>query len=102
MINLIKELASSGFEVTIIKIKERIEINGIMKPNWSDEILDDLPKLIKKNPKVKMKNDKQKSKRINWKTINKIKEAKEDGLSSKEAADDLGLPLETVNKYWTK
>ena len=98
MIELIKQLANEGFEVRIIEVKPKQTVT-IATPMF------EMPEAKKhkiNSVTVGKERFEKVAKRINWKTINKIKEAKEDGLSSKEAANDLGLPLETVNKYWAK
>lgn len=124
MIELIKELVNEGFEVMVVKVMPKFkETHMILPPAMHIEVGEMIKGgsgkvFAKKGPKPKQKNpnnnpkslltedmaevEKKKStlQRINWKTINKIKEAKEDGLSSAECAKDLGLPLAVVNKYW--
>lgn len=89
MIELIKQLAKEGFRVRVIEVEQRDEVHIALPPAVASEIMG----------YGGLKKEK-KEKRVNWKTIKKIKEAKDDGLSSIEAAKDLNLPLKTVNKYW--
>jgi len=93
MIELIKQLVNEGFKVRIIEVEPKEAIT-IATPVV--ELSKEKSSKVKSEEVVKT----EKTKRINWKTIKKIKEAKEDGLTSGEAAKDLGLPLQTVNKYW--
>lgn len=126
MIELIKELLNEGHDVTIVEVKAKKTITFTSQNIEMPEMKDFKVQSIKVNGKkfVGKKNDQgnpnnnpkslltaemveaEKKKpalqRINWKTINKIKEAKDDGLSSAETAKDLGLPLAVVNKYWIK
>lgn len=44
----------------------------------------------------------KKEKKVNWYTINKMKELKKAGYNSGQIADELGLQLETVNKHYPK
>lgn len=123
MIELIKELANEGFEVMVVKVMPKKEMHIVLPPAMPVEVGEmikggSFKVHAKKGPKPKEVNSNNNPKslltpemaevekakkglqRINWKTINKIKEAKDDGLSSAECAKDLGLPLAVVNKYW--
>ena len=117
MNELIKELLKDGYDVTVVEIKglkttrfespkmdmpepDDFKITGVKVGKMGRIVTNKNIKKIFKNAKKALKDEKPKAKRINWKTINKIKEAKNDGLSSAECAKELGLPLKTVNKHW--
>jgi len=94
MIELIKQLVKEGFEVMIIEVKPKESVTVTTS-------MFEIPKAKSfKIKSVEIKPVESKQKRINWKTINKIKEAKGDGATSAECAKDLGLSLAIVNKYW--
>ncbi|MFA5993340.1 MAG: hypothetical protein WC823_00100 [Parcubacteria group bacterium] len=93
MIELIKELLKEGHKVTVIEVEASKTVT-ITTSTF------DMPKPTSFKIKSVEVVDAEKVKRINWKTIKKIKECKEDGLTSAEAAKDLGLSVATVNKYW--
>jgi len=80
MIELIKNLANEGFKVRIIEI-EPMKSVAITTPMY------EIPETEKKSFKVKSVEvvKPEKAKRVNWKTIKKIKEAKEDGLTSEKS-----------------
>lgn len=44
----------------------------------------------------------KKEKKVNWRTLNKMKELKKAGYNSGQIAEELGLQLETVNKHYPK
>ncbi len=86
MINeYLKNLIKSGFKVYLIDIDSEVKI----KENFKVD-----------SPVEGSKPAKYKQKRINWKTIEKIKKLKAEGWTSQDAADDLKLPLELINKHW--
>lgn len=38
--------------------------------------------------------------KLNWKSLNKLRELKAGGMTSKDAADEIGKSLEMVNAAW--
>lgn len=93
----IRKLIAAGFTVYLL------DINGggpVEIPKKTEAVDEEKVKVKKKKEFVERILKKVKKKRVNWHTIAKIKELKDDGMTSQEAADELGLDIEIINKHW--
>lgn len=111
MQKIIESMLGLGYEVNIIQIKPIIEITGT--PMVGLTVPEEEKKETKRAYKTK-KNpngnppslltpeivENMKKKRINWKTIAKIKKLKEEGYTSGRVSHKLGIDVEVINKYW--
>lgn len=91
----IKKLIAAGFRVYLLDIDREFEEPKAETRFEEDDVSPNkefVERIVNKSKDLK--------KRINWKTINKIKGFREDGMTSEECAVSMALPLETINKYW--
>lgn len=113
MQKIIKDMLDLGHEVNIIQIKpiERaIVLPPAMFMSPEKEEADEpktRKKYARKNPNGNPPSlltpeivENMKKKRINWKTIAKIKKLKEEGYTSGRVSHKLGIDVEVINKYW--
>ena len=92
---IIKNLINDGFDVFYITIGNRTEVK---KDPVNKEV-----KIKKKYQKKAKKNDGWRHKpRVGKVMREKIRQCRRDGYSSEEAAKELGLSVEVVNKYWVE
>jgi len=100
-----------SFNLEIKEINEFSEIQALAKENTLMEVtVKEVGGIKTKRPynrKVKELQDfaigkSKKEKKVNWRTLNKMKELKKAGYNSGQIAEELGLQLETVNKHYPK
>lgn len=99
----IKKLIAAGFRVYLLDIDREFEEPKAETRFEEDDVSPREKRSYAKNKEFVeriVNKSKDLKKRINWKTINKIKGFREDGMTSEECAVSMALPLETINKYW--
>jgi hypothetical protein len=106
---IIESLIKKGFSVFYITKKDSTGAEKIVALTATKNIDKKDPKIIHdehpgKEEFIERIQKRAKRKRnpltVHWQVQNKIKEMKEDGMTSKAVAEELNLTLDQVNKYW--